>query len=64
MVGPACGPLSSFGSPDLDELGTVAFGAVLRLADGRSGIARADPLVAVPAPVSLWLLAVGVAAAG
>jgi hypothetical protein len=46
----------------LNNAGQLAFS--YRLADDRSGIARADPLTAVPAPASLALLGVGVVAAG
>jgi len=48
-------------SPEsLNDSGQLAF--LYALADGRIGIARADPLTSVPEPVSLALLGVGLAA--
>jgi hypothetical protein len=58
LFGSTMNALGVIGSPFLNNAGQLTF--FYGLADGRMGIARADPLVAVQAPASLALLGVNV----
>jgi hypothetical protein len=62
LFGSTVNALGVINSPFLNNAGQLAL--FYGLDDGRMGIARADPLVAVSAPASLALIGVGVVAAG